>query len=107
MDHVVHGQVQRPRQAGERGGVGGNELPHRDARRLRRKHVLERVVVGPGLEPDLFAGAPVIPGEDVGLHEFEREAQMRARVDVGNRGGDVSAGHRNLSGEQEGLRPRT
>ena len=95
-DQVVYGQVQRLRQAGERGRVGVHELLHRDTRRFRREHVLERVVVGPGLEPDLLASAPAVPGEDVGLHEFEREAQMRARVDVRDRGGDVSAVHRNL-----------
>ena len=31
----------------------------------------------------------MVAGQDVGLHELEREAQVRCGVDVGNGGGDV------------------
>jgi len=95
-DEIVDRQVQRFRQACERGGVGVDELLHINPGGLRGEHVLERVVVGPGLEPDLLAGAPVVAGEHVGLHELQREAQVWARVDVRDRGGDVGTGHRNL-----------
>jgi hypothetical protein len=60
-------------------------MPQPRARRVLR----ERVVVGPGLEPDLLADVPVVAGKYVGLHELQREAQVRARVDVRDRGGDM------------------
>jgi len=104
-DEVVDAEAERLGQAEEGGGVGVDELLHSDSRRLRGKHVLERVVVGPRLEPDLLVEVPAVPGEHVGLHELEREAQVRARVDVRDRRGDVAACHRNLQVDR-GLRPR-
>jgi Domain of unknown function (DUF929) len=73
-----------------------DEFLHAGPGGLCGEHVLERVVVGPGLEPDLVPGAPAVAGEHVGLHEFQREAQVRAGIDVRDRGGDVNPGHRNL-----------
>ena len=52
----------------------------------------------PVWKPHLVAAEPAVPGEHVGLHQLEREAQVRARVDVRDRGGEVHrcCGHRNL-----------
>ena len=98
-DDVVDRQAQRPGQAGERGGVRVDELLDANPGGKRGEHVLERVVIGTGLEPDPLATAPAVAGEHVGLHELKRVAQVRARVDVRDRGGDIAACHRNLQGE--------
>ena len=66
-------QAQRLGQAGERGGVGVDELLHADPGGLRGEHVLQRVVVGPGLEPDPLAAAPAVAGR------ARRPARAQAR----------------------------
>jgi hypothetical protein len=73
-DQVIDRQAQRLRQARERGSTRVDELLHANPGGFRGEHVLERVLVGPGLEPDLLAGAPAVTGEHVGLHELQREA---------------------------------
>ncbi len=50
---------------------------------FRGEHVLERVVVGAALEPDLVADAAVMPGEHIGLDDLEPVSQLGARVHVG------------------------
>jgi hypothetical protein len=54
------------------GGLGG-------------EHVLQRVVVGAGLEPDGVPAPAMVAGQHVGLHELERVPDVRARVHVGDR----------------------
>ena len=51
-DEVVDGQRQGVAERQERLGVAVDEFPHADPGGLGGEHVLERVVVGPGLEPD-------------------------------------------------------
>jgi len=80
-------------QRAERGGVAVDELADGRARGLGGEDVLERVVVGPRLQPDGRAAPPVVAGEHVGLHELEQEADVRPGVDVGDGRGDQ---HRNL-----------
>ena len=95
-DQVIDAEAERPGQPGERGGARVDELLHAYPRGLGGEHVLQRVVVGPGLQPDPLAGDPVIAGEHVGLDELKREPQVRARVDVRDRRGDVGAVHQSL-----------
>ena len=97
-DNVVDAQRQRVAQRHERLGVAVDELPHLGPGRLRGQHVLQRVVVGSGLEPDGLPAAAAVTGQHVGLHELEREPDVRARVHVRNRGGDIGMrrAHRSL-----------
>jgi hypothetical protein len=97
-DDIVDRQRQRPGERDELSGVAVHELLDAHACRLGGQHVLQRIVVRAGLEPDLVALPAAMAGEDVGLHEFQREAQMGPGVDIGNRRGDVGmrCGHRNL-----------
>ena len=95
-DEVVDGQRQRAAERQERLGVAVDELPHPDPGGLGGEHVLQRVVVGPGLEPDRVPAAAVVAGQHVGLHELERVPDVRARVHVGKGGGDIGGGHRSL-----------
>jgi hypothetical protein len=89
---------------GELAGVAIHQLPSGDAFGLGGEHVLERVVVGAALEPDLVANAAMMPREHVGLDELESVPDVGARVHVRNRGAEIDAlgGHRNLLG----LRPQ-
>ena len=80
-----------PRELGEGRAVAVHERTRRHALRGCGQHVLQRVVVRAGLQPDLVALLPVIPGQHVGLDELQREPQVRAGVDVGNGGADVNA----------------
>ncbi len=97
-DEVVERQGKRLAQRGERGGVAVDQRRGRDPFRRGGQHVLERVVVGAGLQPDLVAGPAVVPGQHVALDQFQREAEVGGRVDVGDRGGKENAlrVHRNL-----------
>ena len=99
-DDVVDGQRQRVAEGQECIAVAVDELPHWLASRLRGEDVLERVVIGPCLEPDAFPAPATIAGQHVGLHQLEREPDVRARVDVRDRGGDIGMrrGHRSLLG---------
>jgi len=106
-DDVVDGQRQRVAQGQERVRVAVHELADWRARRLRGQHVLQRVVVGAGLEPDSVAAGTAETGQHVGLHQLKREPDMRARVHVGDRRGDIGVrrGHRSLL-EDSDLNPR-
>jgi hypothetical protein len=98
-DDVVDGQRQRRAQREKGLGVAVDELPYALARRLGREHVLQRVVVGAGLEPDPVPALAPEAGQHVGLHDFEREADVRAGGHVRDGGGDVGVrrgGHRSL-----------
>ena len=105
VQHVVEVEVVGLVQRGEGSGVAVDELGCRGACRLGGDDVLERVVVGAGLEPDGRAAPPVVAGEHVGLHELEQEADVRPGVDVGDGRGDQ---HRNLhSGAPVAQAPRS
>jgi len=95
-DEVVHAQRQRTAERTERLGVAVDELPHPQSGGASREHVLQRVVVGPRLEPDRVAAPAVVAGQHVGLDELERVPDVRARVHVGDGRGDVGCGHRSL-----------
>jgi hypothetical protein len=97
-DDVVDGQRQRVAKRQERLRVLVDELPDRDTGRLRGEHVLQRVVVGAGLEPDGVAALAAETGQHVGLHKLKREPDVRARVHVRDGRGDVGArrDHRSL-----------
>jgi hypothetical protein len=95
-DEVVEGDVERSAQRFERPRVAVDEFLRRDTGGLRAEHVLQRVVVGPAEESDLVTVRAEVTREDVGLHEFERVPDVRARVHVGNRDGDVRAAHGGL-----------
>ena len=88
-NEVVKGQIERPPQRRERLGIAIDELLHRHALRLSRQHVLQRVVIRPRQRTNLLAPLPRTPSKHVPLHQFEREPQVRPRVDVGNRRRDV------------------
>jgi hypothetical protein len=60
---------------------------------LGGQHIRQAVFIGAGQEPRIVATKPVVAGQHIGLHEFEREASMRRGVDVGNSGGDVERSH--------------
>jgi hypothetical protein len=62
LDEVVIREPERPGQLRERGRVAPHQRAHRHALGLRGQHVLERIVVGPGLEPHQVAALPVVPG---------------------------------------------
>jgi hypothetical protein len=102
-DDVVDGERQGGAQREERLRVAVDELPYALARRLCREHVLQRVVVGAGLEPDVVPVLAPEAGQHIGLHDLERETDMRAGVHVRDGGGDVSM--RRSHGNLQGLRP--
>jgi len=97
-DDVIDGQRQRVVQGQERVAIAVDEFPHRLAGRLGGEHVLQRVIIGPGLEPDAFPAPATVAGQHVGLYQLKREPDVRARVDVRDRGGDIGLrrGHRSL-----------
>lgn len=95
-DEVIKGERERSRQPGELGGVAVDEIPYGDPLGLGGPHVLERVVVGARLKPDLVTEQAVVPGEYVCLDELQGEAQVGARVDVRDGRGEQDSGHRNL-----------
>jgi len=51
--------------------------------------VLQRMIVGAGEEAHRLAAQPPVPGQHVGLHQFQRVPEVRFRVDVRDRGHDV------------------
>jgi hypothetical protein len=98
VDHGVNRQPERPAQCHERRSVPVNEFLDGKARRLSGQHVLQRIVIGTGLEADLITTVTVIARQHVGLDQLQRMAQVRPGVDIGNGGGEVDTGtaHRNL-----------
>lgn len=68
--------------------MGVDELADWLAGGTRGGHVLERVVVCAGLEPDLLPTQPSMPGQHVGLDQLERMSQVRRTVDVGDGRGE-------------------
>jgi len=97
-DEIIERQRQRLAQRGERGRVAVDQGSRANAFRLGGQHVLERVVVGAGLEAHLVAGQAMVPGQHVGLDELERVPEVGPAVDVRDRGAevDVLRVHRNL-----------
>src|SRR5882757_1777094 len=85
-DEIVEGQVQRLLQPGESGGHPVHIGRGRDSGLGRAAHVLQRVVIGTGLASDLVTALPAMSGQHVRLDEFERVADMRPTVDIGNGG---------------------
>ncbi len=83
---VIDGNVERLGQPQKAGRVLVDELLHGDPACVRREDVLERVLVGAGLEPNVAPDEPIVSGDDVSLDQLEREADVRRRVDVRNRG---------------------
>ncbi len=98
-DHVVEAERQRPRERDEGVCVGVHELLDPEASLTGGEHVLQRVVIGAGLEPDRVAKAAVMPGQHVGLDVFERVTKVRPRIDIGNGGREIHSCrcHRNSS----------
>ena len=86
--------LERVAQRFERRRVPVDEVPRGHACCLGAEHVLQRVVVGAAEEAHRSARGASLPGEHVGLDELERVPHVRARVDIGNRNGDVAADHR-------------
>ena len=93
-DEIVVPDVERARERPEDSGVSIDERAHGNARALGGEHVRQAVLVGAGEQADVGAAQPVIARDRVRLHQLEREAEMRLRVDEGNRGRDVDRGHR-------------
>jgi len=60
---VVECELEGALQVGEAGGVAPHKLGGGDTGRLRRQHVLERVVVRPGQQPDLVAAKPAVASQ--------------------------------------------
>jgi hypothetical protein len=52
-------------------------------------HVLQTIVIGSALEPDVTSQKMVVACVGVSLDQLQRESDMGRRVDVGNRGRDV------------------
>ena len=88
-DEVVERQRQRPAQPAEPGRIVADELTHPHPGRTGGGDVLQRVIVGAGEEPHRLAAQPPVPGQHVGLHQFQRMPEVRLRVDVRDRGRDV------------------
>jgi hypothetical protein len=55
-------------------------------------------------QPRLVADQPVIPDDDVGGNLLVRRPEVRAVVDVVNRGGQIVAGHGGLAARCRKLR---
>jgi hypothetical protein len=96
-DEVVKREIQRRAEVGETLRDPRHVLRDRDAFGLGAVHVLQRVVIGAGLEPDLVAALPAVPGQDVDLHQFQRVPHVGASIDVRDRRRDVVASHRAYS----------
>ena len=91
-DEEVVGDVDARQQRLEALGVAVGELLRRDALALGRLRDRLAVLVGAGEEEHLLAALAHVPGEDVGADRRVRVAEVRRRVDVVDRGGDVE-GH--------------
>jgi hypothetical protein len=66
-----------------------DEFSHRQSSRFGRSHVLQTIVIGSALEPDVTSQKMVVACVGVSLDQLQRESDMGRRVDVGNRGRDV------------------
>lgn len=93
-DEFLVGDIEQSTKALEPVGIGIDEVLHRQPRGFRRPDVLQAVVVGPALEPDVVAEKAEMAGIGIGLDEFEGEADMWRGVHIGDRGGDVDLVHR-------------
>src|SRR5260370_4141039 len=79
-DEVVERQRERLAQRGERGGVAVDELAGADPLRPRGEHVLQRVVVGAGLEPNLITGQAMMAGPHARPDALPPQTPARARL---------------------------
>src|SRR5258708_24296493 len=97
-NEVVEAERQVLAQPGESAGVAVDQLPGADSFGVAGEDVLQRVVVGAALQPDLVADTAMVPGEHVRLDELERVPDVGLGVDVRDRGAEIDAlsGHRNL-----------
>ncbi len=84
-DELVVRQVQQRLQALEHRRVPLDKFPRGDAFGLGGLHVLQGILVAARQEVDVLAALPMIPREGVGLDDLQREADVRARVDVRDR----------------------
>ena len=92
-DEEVVGDVDARHQRLEALGVAVGQLLRRDALALGRLRDRLAVLVGAGEEEDLLAALAHVAGEDVGADRRVRVPEVRRRVDVVDRRGDVE-GHR-------------
>ena len=77
--------------------VAVGELLRRDALALGGERDRLAVLVGAGEEEDVLAALALVAGEDVGADRRVRVAEVRRRVDVVDRRGDVE-GHAGVEG---------
>ena len=92
-DEVVVREAEYRRQLPEALGVPVDQVANRKVGPLRGQDVGEAVLVGAGQEAGVVPAQSMEPREDVGLDELQREPEMRLRVDVRDRGGDVVRAH--------------
>src|SRR5262245_11968120 len=108
-DEVVSRQLQQGGEIDEPLRLLRDELRHRQTRGECGIDVLERIVVRAAQEAHVVATEPAVPRNDVCLNEFQRVAEMRIAVHIGNGGRDVGAAlgaHRFLpSGPTRGQLP--
>ena len=93
-DEVVVRERERVAQRGEPLRLRVHELRDGQTGLGGGLHVLQRVVVGAAEKPDVLAAQATVAGENVRLHAFEREPDVRVAVHVRDRGGDVEASRR-------------
>ena len=91
-DEEVVGDPEAPDEVLEPLGVAVGQLAGRDALALRGLRHRLAVLVGPGEEEHVLATLPHVPRQDVGRDRGVRVAEMRLRVHVVDRRGDV-VGH--------------
>jgi len=105
-DEVVVRDPQCRLKLREAPGVPLDELGDAHACRLGGEHVLDRVLVRAGEEPDGVAPRAQAACDDVGLDELERVAEMRRPVDVRDRRRHVdTSAHSGTSFGPDGAAP--